>query len=586
MTDNVTAVRTKIDWSTLSGVILEGGYELKEVLEGRETAARLRVRILGSGGKTGVAYFMHLVPADAEDQLDIWNTLREASHPNLSKPAALGKRDVGGVKTIYLVLTDADEKLAAVIPERPLEWEEAAEVLHACEKGLAHLHAHGLLHGAVSPQTVEAVGYSVQLSTENVHRVGQTPRIEWHKPQYLAPESKNLNLTTAADVWCLGATLFEVLSQERYGTAGAQLEQGLPLAAVIYRCLDKNPLTRCTLKEAPVIEQNTAHAPPAAKPEPAPIPEPVAPPSAAPPPAHAVPPPPQPAESKSAPAYIPTAPPPPIPPRSAPTTATRATSSSRLPQPLTPKEPPRQVTSEDMALVPIGKRHKKVQRQPVGARIRTLDGPDQDNPVGEAISTVLGPAVSARITALGHKSTLVRNIGAVAGLAAILAAAVWFIVLPKLKSIDEPLTSMAPVQISNDSVTIAPDGKPAPATPQTADPSSPAPMPAANSATTEDTPAPPKQRVAYYVVVGVFNNSQDGSKEAIHELEQLSKQHPELILHPGKMRIESADNQIKYVVTVGGALDQTEAQPLLNRCLKKGLKSAHLERVQIERKQR
>jgi len=47
MTDNVTAVRTKIDWSTLSGVILEGGYELKEVLEGRDTAARLRVRILG-----------------------------------------------------------------------------------------------------------------------------------------------------------------------------------------------------------------------------------------------------------------------------------------------------------------------------------------------------------------------------------------------------------------------------------------------------------------------------------------------------------------------------------------------------------
>jgi hypothetical protein len=589
MTDNVTAVRTKIDWSTLSGVILEGGYELKEVLEGRETAARLRVRILGSGGKTGVAYFMHLAPADAEDQLDIWNTLREAPHPNLSKPAALGKRDVGAVKTIYLVLTDPDERLAAVIPERPLEWEEAAEVLHACEKGLAHLHAHGLLHGAVSPQTVEAVGYSVQLSTENVHRVGQTPRIEWQKPQYLAPESKNLNLTTAADVWCLGATLFEVLSQERYGTAGAQLEQGLPLAAVIYRCLDKNPLTRCTLKEAPVIEQNSAQAPPAAKPEPVPTPQPAAPPSAAPPPmaaapppAPAAPPPPQPAESKSAPAYSPTTPPPPpIPPRGSPTTATRITSSSRLPQPLTPKEPPKQVTKEDMALVPIGKRHKKVQRQPVGARIRTLDGPDQDHPVGEAISTVLGPAVSARITALGHKSTLFRNIGAVAGLAAILAAAVWFIVLPKLKSIDEPLTSAAPVQISNDSVTLAPDGKPAPVPLQTADPSSPAPAPA-NNATPDDTPAPPKHYVGYRVVLGAFNSRED----ALHELAQLSQQHPELILHIVKMSVESANNQIKTVVTVGGTLDQSEAQPLLDRCLKKGLKSAHLERVQIEPRQR
>jgi hypothetical protein len=46
------------------------------------------------------------------------------------------------------------------------------------------------------------------------------------------------------------------------------------------------------------------------------------------------------------------------------------------------------------------------------------------------------------------------------------------------------------------------------------------------------------------------------------------------------MKIESANNQIKYVVTVGLSLDQTEAQPLLDRCLKKGIKSAHLERIQ------
>ena len=182
----------------------------------------------------------------------------------------MGRREVAGLDTVYLVLPDADEKLAAVVPERPLEWEEAAEVLHSCEKGLAHLHAHGLLHGCVSPQTVEAVGYSVQLNTESVYRIGKTPRIQWSKPQYLAPESKNLNLTTAADVWCLGATLFEVLAQEPYGTPGAELDKGLPLAAVIQRCLEKNPLTRCALKEASSVARGAiengasahAHAPP------------------------------------------------------------------------------------------------------------------------------------------------------------------------------------------------------------------------------------------------------------------------------------------------------------------------------------
>ncbi len=363
MTDNVTAVATKIDWSSLSGVILDGGYELKEVLDGRDDAAKVRVRILGSGGKTGVAYFMHLKPADAEDQLDIWTTLRDSPHPNLNRPATLGKREVGGVETVFMVLPDADEKLAAVVPERPLEWEEAAEVLQSCEKGLAHLHAHGLLHGSVSPQTVEAVGYSVQLNTENVHRVGKTPRVQWGKAQYLAPESKNLNLTTAADVWCLGATLFEVLSQETYGTAGAELEKGLPLAAVVYRCLDKNPLTRCTLRDASAGAQSAAVAPPpTAQPVVEAVPVPTASPvTAAPTTAKA------PVNGTATPAQERKAPPSP--------TTTRTSGASRLPQPLTPKEPPKQVSKEDMALVPIGKRHKKVKRQPVGAKIRTLDGP-------------------------------------------------------------------------------------------------------------------------------------------------------------------------------------------------------------------
>ena len=239
MTDNMIAVAAKINWSSLSGVILDGGYELKEVLDGRDNGAKVRVRILGSGGRTGVAYFLHLEPADAEDQLDIWHTLQEAPHPNLSRPVALGKRPVAGFDTVYVVLADADEKLASVVPERPLEWEEAAEVLHSCEKGLAHLHAHGLIHGSVSPQTVEAVGYSVQLNTASVRRLGKKSRVEWDKPQYLAPESRGTNRTTAADVWCLGATLFEVLAQYAYGTPGVELEKGLPLAAVILRCVEQ-----------------------------------------------------------------------------------------------------------------------------------------------------------------------------------------------------------------------------------------------------------------------------------------------------------------------------------------------------------
>ncbi len=566
MTDNVTAVATKIDWSSLSDVILDGGYELKGILDSRDNAAKIRVRILGSGGKSGTAYFLQLDPKDADDQLDVWTILREAPHPNLSLPAAIGRREVSGASTVYMVLPDADERLAAVVPERPLEWEEAAEVLHSCEKGLAHLHARGLLHGSVSPQTVEAVGYSVLLNTESVHRIGKTPRIQWSKPLYLAPESKGLNLTTAADVWCMGATLFEVLQQERYGTPGVELEKGLPLAAVVQRCLDKNPITRCTLKEAPNVEQSAALAQSAAPP-PAPAAVPPITNTAA---ASAATPPPAPS-TQTSPAADPRA------PYYTSTSTARTARGSRLPQPLTPKEPPKQVTKDDMALVPIGKRHKKVQRQPVGARIRTLDLDQAAAAGGETSEAVaLGPVVSARITALGQKSNMVRNVVAAVGLIAMFVAAVWFIVLPKLRSIEQP---MAPTTVTQ---TDAPPIAPTPAFPS-ANSSAPAPLDVAtpaemtrtDSAATTAEPVAPKQRQFFRVVIGSYGTR----SEAAHELETISQQHPELILHVGRMKTADSGAELRYALAVGGVLERGDAEPLRERLMKKGLKTARLEEV-------
>ena len=573
MTDKMTALATKIDWSKLSDVILEGGYELKEVLDLRDNAAKLRVRILGSGGKTGVAYFMHLDPADAADQFDIWNTLREAPHANVNRPVAVGKREVAGFNTVYMVLADADEKLAAVVPERPLEWEEAAEVLHSCEKGLTHLHAHGLIHGSVSPWTVEAIGYSVLLNCESVRRLGKSLRIEWSKPQYFAPESKHGNLTTAADVWCLGATLFEVLAQEPYGTVGAELEKGLPLAAVIHRCLDRNPTTRCTLKEAPAVEQAVEQDQPvvaAAEPLPAAV-QPETPvtartqqPHASTPPsreARNVPPPFRPVDNR-------------IPGQG--TTTSRGAPAARLPHPLTPKFVPKQVTKDDMVLVPVAKRHKRVQkRQPVGARIRTLDAPENVFLMGEATTERSGPAVSARILAVGGRSALVRNTIAVIGLLLLVVAAVKFIIIPKLSSTDQPLTSGVTAQTDAGSVASpnvpapgpAPVGGPAAVANQ--QPSQPAPASDQTAAGETTPPVPiPVKREFLRVVLSYFPSR----PEAVRELDVISQQHPELILHVAVMKSDTG--QEKYAVVVGGLLNRGEAEPLQQRLLAKGIKSA------------
>jgi hypothetical protein len=556
MGEKVTGVGIKIDWSSLSGVILEGGYELKEVLDGRDGAAKLRVRILGSGGRTGLAYFLHLEKTEADDQIDIWQTLREAPHPNLNRPVAVGRREVAGFETIYLLLADSDEKLAAVIPERPLEWEEAAEVLHSCEKALAHLHAHGLIHGSVSPQTVEAIGYTVQLGTEDVRRLGKKPRVQWNKPQYLAPESAGANLTTAADVWCLGATLFEVLAQHPYGTPGAELEKGLPLAAVILRCVEKNPATRCTLKEAPSLEKAALGAEPppeAAKPIE----------SAAPPAAETKLPPPSTRQSERR-----------VPGQPATPTA-RTTSAQRIPHPLTPKPAPRQVTKEDMALVPVGKRHRRVEkRQPVGARIRTLEERERAWPAEESTS-IVSPAIAARITALGSRPTLVRNIMAGVGLALLFLAAIRFIIIPKLQSTEEPLANSVSAQAAladnhpdNPQNLTVPGSSSIPG-------AVPSVLPTASD-TTQDTPevaaVPPVRRELFHVVLADY----DSRLEAARALDLLNQQHPELFLQIARIIKEAGKTH--YLITVGGVLTRTEAAQLHDRLVGKGLKQVQIER--------
>jgi hypothetical protein len=602
MTEN--SVATTIDWTSLSGTILDGGCELKDVIEVRDEAAKLRVRILGSGGRTGTAYFLHLDGKDAADQLEIWEVLRDSPHPNLNRPLSVGKRQVNGTDVVYCVLADPDEKLAVVIPERPLEWEEAGEVLQSVEKALAHLHSKGLLHGSVSPDTVQAVGYTIQLDTEGVRKIGKPAKFVWSKPRYLAPESKTANNTVAADVWCLGATLFEVLAQESYGTPGAELEKGMPLGGVIKRCLEKDPANRAKLRDAQAFESGPAApaVPQQAPPPKAPVSAPVVVLPAEAPKVQAP-------EVKSAPPIsdkpaadkvtspVPSAEKPSV-PKPAPSRLVEekilpvgpapqpraGTPISRLPQPLTPPHDtaiplppkPRLVTKEDMALVPVGKRHKKVQGKRVGvdARIRTLDGPVREGYDDGAATT--RPTVVARILAVGKGSNFVRGIVAGVLLAGLLVAAIWLIIIPKLSTPVDPLVTADATQTVANGVT-PPPPMPVPtpqgpfSVPDTTNQKPSADKPSEPAFGSDNSmPIAPVRASLYRVVVGYS----DSRTDAATQMEKLSAQHPELFFHLATSKIPLPGK--RYMVLVGGVLNENEASQLLKRIMSKGVKGAEV----------
>lgn len=251
------------DWNSLQGAILEGGYELREILEAEEGSASFRVRVLGDYSQRAFASFYRADGDDEGDQVAVWETLRDLRNENLSGPLAAGLTTVTDVRVEYVVLPTPDETLAAALRERALTEDEAHEVMASIVRALQQLHANGLVHGRVSPEEVVSAGTAIQLATAGVRRINSLPSVDFSPGKYLAPESVEQNTTAAADVWCLGATLLEALRRTAYAPntdlAAMQLPAGFH--RVIEQCLAADPHERCSLADIPELYRQAPPSP-------------------------------------------------------------------------------------------------------------------------------------------------------------------------------------------------------------------------------------------------------------------------------------------------------------------------------------
>ena len=248
---------TEPQWASLSSHVLEGGYELEELIAADSTRAKFRVRVLGGNGQEAFAEMYRGDEAAAQEQVAIWEKVRALEHPNLDRPVAVGETELDGAAVIYYVSRKPDETLNGVLVERALAPQEAGEVLLSVAGALEHLSQNGFAHGCVSPEQIFAVGDSIHLSTLCVRRAALEPAIETVKPKYVAPETSGVNIGPAADVWCLGATLFEILTQRPCSFGCIEEAKKLPgvWSRIVERCLTADPQARCNIAEAMALFQ-------------------------------------------------------------------------------------------------------------------------------------------------------------------------------------------------------------------------------------------------------------------------------------------------------------------------------------------
>jgi TonB family protein len=244
-----------VEWKQWEGHVIDGKFHLRQYLGG---SAHSAVFATEYGEETPRKAAIKLVPADA-GLAHVWLLRRELaarlSHPGLISIFEFGIAELGGAGLVYTVMELSDEDLSQVIPTRPLSAEETREMLTAVLETLAYIHAEGFVHGCLTPSNIMAVGDRVKISSDGLLRIGESSDQLWAQPMNGPPEGRD-GMTPAGDVWWLGMTIAQVLTQrapawEAGGTNNPVMPKQLqpPFVDLARRCLQTAPHSRCSLAD-------------------------------------------------------------------------------------------------------------------------------------------------------------------------------------------------------------------------------------------------------------------------------------------------------------------------------------------------
>ncbi len=238
------------------GQVVNGKFPLRQYLGGSERSA---VFLTEYGEREFQQAAIKLIPADSQNaklQLSRWKLTAKLSHPHLIRLFQMGRCQLGSMELLYMVMEYAEEDLSQVLPDRPLTPEEAREMLVPTLDALAFLHSNGFVHGHLKPANIMAVNDQLKISSDGLCRMGESSEVLGNPGVYAPPEMASGGISPAGDVWSLGMTLVEVLTQRL--PAWGRTEPGelklpetvpMPFRDFALRCLRRDPRRRWTVAD-------------------------------------------------------------------------------------------------------------------------------------------------------------------------------------------------------------------------------------------------------------------------------------------------------------------------------------------------
>ncbi|HYL69022.1 MAG TPA: TonB family protein [Candidatus Limnocylindria bacterium] len=243
-------------WKNWEGQVVDGQFQLREYLGGSPHSAVFLTEY-GEGGSQKAA--IKLIPADpdsADLQLSRWRQAVKLLHPHLLRIFQVGHCQIGDISLLYTVTECGQEDLSQILPQRPLTQAEARDMLGPVLDVLGYIHAAGFVHGRMKPANIMAVDEHLKISSDGLCRAGRSTASQSKPGVYDAPESSSGVASPAGDVWSLGMTLVESLTQrlpiwERIRDEEASLPESLPapFLELARHCLRRDPARRWTVAD-------------------------------------------------------------------------------------------------------------------------------------------------------------------------------------------------------------------------------------------------------------------------------------------------------------------------------------------------
>jgi serine/threonine protein kinase len=187
-------------------------------------------------------------PALTEAQVAHWGRVAALSHPHLIRLLDAGRCQLGGHNFLFVVMDHAEQNLAQILPGRALTPDEVRDLLPATLDALAYLHSKNLAHGGLKPPNFLVVDDQLKLASDTIRPAGERTASTTKPSLYDPPEAKNGRASTAGDIWGLGITLVEALTQtppawsrERSESVSLPANLAPEFVDTIQRCLNRDP---------------------------------------------------------------------------------------------------------------------------------------------------------------------------------------------------------------------------------------------------------------------------------------------------------------------------------------------------------